>query len=127
MTRSKIEIVQLTLGQANDLVASWHRHHKPLEQSKFCIGAVDQNRRVVGAAIVGRPVARLLDDTFTLEVNRCATDGTPNACSALYGAAARAAKAMGYSRVITYTREDEPGDSLRGAGWLLDDPSIRAR
>lgn len=127
MTRQRLTIVPLSLSQANDLVASWHRHHKPLDQAKFCVGVVDESRRIVGAAIVGRPVARLLDDTFTLEVNRCVTDGTPNACSALYGAVARTAKALGYSRVYTYTREDEPGDSMRGAGWTLDEPHIRAR
>jgi hypothetical protein len=82
---------------------------------------------VVGAAIVGRPVARLLDDGLTLEVNRCVTDGTKNACSLLYGAVARAAKALGYVRVWTYIRADEPGTSLRASGWILDDPNIRAR
>jgi hypothetical protein len=72
-------------------------------------------------------VARLLDDGQTLEVNRCVTDGTPNACSAIYSAAARAAKAQGYVRMFTYTRVDEPGASLHAAGWVLDDPAIRAR
>jgi hypothetical protein len=64
---------------------------------------------------------------MTLEVNRCVTDGTANACSALYGAVARSAKAQGFARVYTYTRVDEPGISLRAAGWKLDDPAIRAR
>ena len=118
----------MTIGEANTLVANWHRHHKPLAQAKFCLGVCDEaDGRVCGAAIVGRPVARLLDDGITLEVNRCVTDGTPNACSALYGAVARAAKAQGYARVFTYTRVDEPGASLRAAGWTLDDPAIRAR
>lgn len=67
--------------------------------------------------MVGRPVARHLDDGFTAEVNRTCTDGCPNANSALYGAAWRAAKAMGYTRLITYTQEGESGSSLRGAGW----------
>jgi hypothetical protein len=115
------------LDEANTLVVHWHRHHKPLAQAKFSIGVIELDGRVCGAAIVGRPVARLLDDGNTLEVNRCVTDGTPNACSALYGAVARAAKALGYARIFTYTREDELGASLRAAGWLLDDPAIRAR
>ena len=119
--------VPLSIDEANTLVKHWHRHHRPLAQAKFCIGAADKNGRLCGAAIVGRPVARLLDDGTSLEVNRCVTDGTPNACSMLYGAVARAAKALGYSRVWTYTRVDEPGTSLRAAGWLLDDPAIRAR
>jgi hypothetical protein len=126
--RSKLRILPITIGQANTLVACWHRHHRPLEQAKFCIGVCEEaDGRICGAAIVGRPVARLLDDGMTLEVNRCVTDGTANACSALYGAVARAVKALGYARVFTYTRIDEPGASLRGAGWILDDPAIRAR
>jgi hypothetical protein len=68
----------------------------------------------------------MLDDGYTLEVTRVATDGTPNACSALYGIARRVATGLGYSKLVTYTREDEPGSSLRGAG-LTDDGPIRAR
>lgn len=113
-----LRIVPLALDEANALVAKWHRHHKPVPGAKFCIGVVD-GERVVGAAIVGRPVARMIDDGTTLEVNRCVTDGTRNACSALYGAARRAAFALGYSRLITYTLPSEGGASLRGAGWKL--------
>jgi hypothetical protein len=127
MKQSSLRVVPVTLDQANTLVAAWHRHHKPVEQSKFCVGVIDDGSVLRGAAIVGRPVARVLDDTFSLEVNRCVTDGTPNACSCLYGAVARAAKALGYVRVYTYTRVDEEGASLRAAGWVLDDPAIRAR
>lgn len=125
--QSSLRIVPLPLADANTLVAHWHRHHKPLVQAKFCLGVCASGGRLCGAAIVGRPVARLLDDGLTLEVNRLVTDGTPNACSALYGAAARAARAMGYVRIFTYTRVDEPGTSLRAAGWKLDNPAIRAR
>jgi hypothetical protein len=70
--------------------------------------------------MVGRPVGRYLDDGFTLEINRCCTDGTKNACTMLYGAACRAAKALGYRRIITYTRESEPGTSLKASNWLCD-------
>lgn len=42
-----------------------------------------------------------------------------NACSALYAAAWRVARALGYRRLITYTLPDEGGASLRGAGWRL--------
>lgn len=121
-----LDIFPISLDKANEMVAYWHRHHKPVQQSKFCIG-VAKNGVCCGAAIVGRPVARLLDDGNTLEVNRCVTDGTKNACSCLYGAVARAAKSLGYNRVFTYTRNDEEGASLRGAGWILDDGNIRAR
>lgn len=77
----------------------------------------------MGVAIVGRPVSRRLDDRLTLEVTRVATDGTPNACSALYGACARAAREMGYARIVTYTLAEEPGTSLRAAGWERDGES----
>lgn len=73
--------------------------------------------------MVGRPVGRWLDDGITLEVNRCCTDGTKNACSLLYGAAWRAAKALGYKRIYTYTRVSELGASLRAAGWTCDGPA----
>ncbi|MFO0519316.1 MAG: XF1762 family protein [bacterium] len=111
-----LQVVPLTLDEANALVATLHRHHAPVVGHKFSIGAADGDK-IVGAAIVGRPVARHLDDGMTLEVNRCVTDGTRNACSLLYGAAWRAAKALGYRRLITYTLPAEGGASLRGAGW----------
>jgi len=69
--------------------------------------------------MVGRPVARHYDDGYTAEVTRCCTDGSKNACSMLYGAAWRAAKALGYRKLITYTRSDESGSSLRAAGWRV--------
>jgi hypothetical protein len=124
---TELRPIPLTLDEANTLVTHWHRHHRALAQAKFCIGAALSDGRICGAAIVGRPVARLFDDGASLEVNRLVTDGTPNACSMLYGAVARAAKALGYSKVWTYTRADESGASLRAAGWRLDDPAIRAR
>jgi hypothetical protein len=111
-----LTVVPLSLGEANALVELLHRHHKPVVGHKFSVGAHD-GKQVIGAAIVGRPVARHLDDGWTLEVNRCVTDGTRNACSLLYGAAWRATKAMGYRRLITYTLPQEGGASLRAAGW----------
>ena len=111
-------ITPINLDEANAFVATHHRHHKPVPGAKFCIAASD-GETVRGVAIVGRPVARMSDDGLTLEVNRCCTDGTRNACSILYGAAWRAAKALGYRRLITYTLPEEGGASLRGAGWRL--------
>ena len=93
-----------------------HRHHKPVAGHKFSIGCAE-NGRLCAVAIVGRPVSRYLDDGFTLEVNRLCSDGTKNACSILYAAAARAARAMGYRKIITYTLDTESGASLRAAGW----------
>jgi hypothetical protein len=82
---------------------------------KFAIGVSDQGR-LVGVTTVGRPVSRLLDDGWTVEVTRTCTDSSRNANSALYGAAWRAARAMGYRRLVTYTQQDETGASLRAAG-----------
>lgn len=82
-----------------------------------------ENGLLRGVAIVGRPVARHLQDGYTAEVTRLCTDGTPNACSMLYEAAWRAAKAVGYLRIITYTLPQEGGASLRAAGWHLIGPA----
>lgn len=96
--------------------AQHHRHHKPVVGHKFSIGCTADGR-LVGVAIVGRPVSRYLDNGLTLEVNRLCTDGTKNACSMLYAAAWRAARAMGYQKIITYTLDTESGASLRATGW----------
>lgn len=111
-----LKLVPISLKDANLFVALYHRHHKPCRGHKFSIG-VSQNGRLAGVAIVGRPVSRYLDNGTTLEVNRLCTDGTKNACSILYAAAARAAKAMGYTKIITYILESENGVSLKAAGW----------
>lgn len=93
-----LEIVPMTLREANAFVEQNHRHHGATVGHKFSIGLSD-GEKIVGVAIVGRPVSRHLDDGWTLEVNRLCTDGTRNACSMLYAAAWRAARAMGYKRV----------------------------
>lgn len=111
----RLSIIPMTLDEANAFVDKWHRHHKPVPGCKFCIGVA--LGYVVGVAIVGRPVARMLDDGWTLEVNRTCTDGTKNANSKLYGACRRAAWALGYKKLITYTLPEESGISLTAAGW----------
>lgn len=117
-SQSRLRILPLGLRAANFQVTLWHRHHKPARGYKFAVGVLDEeNRQLRGIAICGRPVARAFDDGETLEVNRVATDGCPNACSALYGASRRIAREMGYRRIITYTLASEPGTSLRAAGW----------
>lgn len=113
----KLTIVPLSLASANEYVRQYHRHHVPVIGHKFSIGVVDDEGALRGAAIVGRPVSRIRDDGLTLEVTRLVTDGCRNACSALYAAAWRAAKAMGYQRIGTYILADEPGTSLKAAGW----------
>lgn len=114
-----LHLVPLSLAQANEHVAAWHRHNQPVPGAKFCVGAADDLGVLRAVAIVGRPVARHFDDGMTLEVNRVASDGTRNTNSMLYGATARATFALGYTRLITYTREDESGASLRAAGWRV--------
>ena len=106
----------VTLAEANRFVEMYHRHHKPVTGHKFSI-AVTDGEKICGVAIVGRPVSRYLDDGWTLEVTRCCTDGAKNACSMLYGAAWRAAKAMGYKKLITYILETENGASLKASGY----------
>ena len=111
-----LKLITVSLARANAFVAAHHRHHKPVRGHKFSLGC-EQDGVLIGVAIVGRPVSRYLDDGNTLEVNRLCTTGEKNACSFLYGAAARAAKALGYEKIITYTLDTEPGTSLRAAGW----------
>lgn len=114
----RLSIIPCELAKANAFVRQHHRHHQPVPGHKFSIAVTDGDT-VRGIAIVGRPTARMSDDGLTLEVVRVATDGTKNACSALYGACRRAAFALGYKRLITYTLPEEGGASLRGAGWKL--------
>lgn len=111
-----LQIIPITLREANEFVCLYHRHNKPVPGSKYQI-ALSDGKRICGVVIVGRPVARHLDDGYTLEVNRLATDGTKNACSKLYAAAWRVAKNLGYKKLITYIQKSEPGTSLRAAGW----------
>lgn len=111
--------IPLELSEANALVAKWHRHHRPSQGHRFSLGAIDNDGNLHGAAIVGRPVARLAGSPRdVLEVVRLVTDGTENCCSILYAAAARAGHAMGYRRIQTYVLNSESGTSLRASGWV---------
>ena len=114
-----LEIRPITLRAANAYVREKHRHNLPTNGHKFSIACYD-GERLCGVAIAGQPVARKLDDGLTIEIRRVCTDGTYNACSILYGACARCAKAMGYKRVITYTLKSEPGTSLKASGFRND-------
>jgi hypothetical protein len=114
-----LRTVPVTFAQACQFVAAWHRHHGPPVGHKFSLGVADEHDTLVGVAIVGRPVARHLDDGLTLEALRVATDGHKNACSLLYAAAWQAARALGYRRLVTYTQAGENGASLRAAGWRI--------
>ena len=111
-----LELQPITFKEASRFIEQYHRHHRPSQGCKFCIGCND-GEKVVGVVVVGRPVSRHLDDGWTAEVTRLCTDSTPHVASKLYAAAWRAARAMGYRRLITYTLETEPGTSLKAAGW----------
>jgi len=114
----KPEVVPLTRKESQEFVRQYHRHHKPhvadVTRIGMAVGGV-----LVGVAVLGRPVARMLCDGLTLEVVRLAVnDQAPrNACSWLLSRSWRAAQALGYRKVITYTLPEEGGASLRGAGW----------
>ena len=114
----RLSPVPISLAEANAFVAAHHRHHTPVVGHKFSIGCAAKGE-IVGVVIIGRPVSRHRDDGLTLEVTRLCTDGTRNACSFLYGTAARAAFALGYQRIGTYILASENGASLRASGWRL--------
>jgi len=118
-----LEIRPIKLRDANRYVYEHHRHNMPTNGHKYSVACYDTGggeAQLVGVAIAGQPVARNLDDGLTIEIRRVCTDGTYNACSILYGACCRVAKAMGYKRVVTYTLKTEPGTSLKASGFIMD-------
>ena len=115
-----LRLYPVTLKQAKEFVGREHRHHAPPVGHKFSIGVMDEFNVLRGVVVVSRPVARGVDYTQVAEVARLATDGAKNACSMLYGAAARCAKEMGYYKIQTYILEKEPGTSLKAAGWHFE-------
>ena len=110
----------ISLKQANEFVSNHHRHNKPVAGHKFSIGLFDDNNKLIGMAICGRPVARMADDGLTLEVLRVCTDGTRNANSMLYSRVKKIAQIMGYKKVLTYTLAEESGASLRAVAAQKD-------
>ena len=116
----KIISVPMKLTEATEFVQNFHRHNKAPAGGLFAVGASD-GKNLIGVAIVGRPVARSLDDGFTAEVTRCCVlnDAPKGCCSFLYGRCWQAAKALGWKKLITYTLQSESGSSLRGAGWKI--------
>jgi len=116
---SELVIVPCAIGDAKAFVAQHHRHHGAPQGGLWAVG-VAAGAHMVGVAIVGRPVARMLMDGWTAEVIRvCVVEGYPNACSMLYAACRRAALALGWRKLVTYTLPEEGGASLRGAGWRV--------
>ena len=115
-----LELVPITLDEAKVFIGKEHRHHAPPVGHRWSIGVVGPDGVLCGVVVTGRPVARAVNRYVTAEVTRLATDGTKNACSILYAAAARAAQAMGYKKIQTYILEEEPGTSLKAAGWAFE-------
>ena len=108
-----------TISKAKEFVRLHHRHHGPPVSGLFA-ASVLEDEETVGVVIVGRPVARMLQDGVTAEVTRlCVLEGHKNACSMLYAAAWRACRALGYQRLVTYILDSEPGTSLKAAGWKI--------
>ena len=118
-----MEIRPLTIREANNFVKDNHRHHNPVAGCKFAIGVYEDNI-LHGVAICGRPISRVLDDGLTIEINRVCTDGKKNACSILYGACCRIAKAMGYKKAITYIISSETGTSLKASNFTLEAENV---
>src|SRR3990172_139781 len=119
---SKLMLFPATLKQANAMIELLHRHHKKVVGHRFSIGCEDESGVVHGIAVVGRPVARAVEQYRIAEVTRLVSDGTPHVCSKLYAACARAAQAMGYTKIQTTILENETGISLIAAGWNLSHP-----
>ena len=114
----KLVIVPITQAEAKAFIKQHHRHHIPSIGSIFNIACALEGK-IVGVAMIGRPVARGLDDGWTIEVTRLCSDGTENVCSKLYAAARKIASAMGYKKIVTYILENESGTSLKASGWKM--------
>ncbi len=118
-----LTIRPIDLKSANDFVLKNHRHNGKVLVHRFSIACYD-GERLCGVAICGNPSSRCLDDGKTIELKRCCTDGTKNACSILYGRAARIAKDMGWEKIITYILDSEMGVSLKASGWQLEAENV---
>lgn len=117
-----IKAVPISLKEAQNYVDELHRHHIHAVRDKFRVGA-EVDGELVGVVQVGQPVSRMLNDGKTLEVVRCCTNGTKDVCSFLYSRAARIAKELGYSKIITYILDTESGTSLLASGWHCENQS----
>lgn len=114
---SSVRLTPVSFQQARAFVRQHHRHADPPIAVRVSVGIEDADGTLRGVGMLGIPKARMSMDGKTAEVIRVATDGIPNGCSMLYGALVRAAWALGYNRVLTYTLPTESGVSLRAAGW----------
>ena len=117
--KEKLILIPISIKQANDYVSRWHRHNKAVKIARFAVACGTNAEDIRGVAIFGLPLARAYMDGISGEILRVATDGTPNACSMLYGAVIRAAFSLGFQRIITYTLHSESGSSLKAVGFKL--------
>jgi hypothetical protein len=115
----RLTLCHVELKEANEFVTALHRHHRRVQGHRFSLGCIDEQNNLRGVVIVGRPVGGQHQGDWA-EVTRLCTDGTENACSFLYAAAARAAKALGFVRIQTYILASETGVSLTASGWGFD-------
>jgi hypothetical protein len=121
-----LKIIPMTIKAANEFIKQYHRHNDPTVSGKFALGCTNDEGKLIGAAVSGRPVGRGFDDGKTLEIYRVATDGTFNANSFIYGRIKRIAQLMGYQRIFTYTLVTETGATMRAIG-AKEDGVIKAR
>ncbi|WP_419917492.1 XF1762 family protein [Candidatus Poriferisocius sp.] len=122
-----MKLVPVNRKQARQFIAAHHRHSQPHWVAIMQVGLADDDGRLIGVAVAGRPCTQALCDGETVEVTRLCTTGGRNACSVLYGAITRAAKALGYRRAYTYTLQSESGSSLKATGWKIDGKLDRVR
>jgi hypothetical protein len=116
----RLQIVPITQREANAWIDEEHRHLSHPRGDVIRVSLEFMGVRC-GVATAGRPVARMLQDGRTLEITRVAVyEGLENGCSMMYGALRAAGRALGFTRIVTYIREDEPGTSLRAAGFRCD-------
>jgi hypothetical protein len=109
----KLQLIPITLREANDFVEQFHRHNgrTARDGGKFAIGATT-GEELVGIAIVGNPLSATYMDGYTAEVLRvCVRPDSPENTNSW--------QAMGGNKLITYTLASESGSSLRGAGWKI--------
>lgn len=106
----------ITVKAAAKWVRETHRHLPNVQGGLFAV-AIAADNELRGVAIAGNP-PRVWQGTGRVVISRVSTDGAQNGCSMLYGAICRAAKALGYREAWTYTLPEEPGTSLRAAGFI---------
>lgn len=119
----KLRLRPWTVKRADALafVRDVHRRLPKVQGAMWCVSVRD-GAEIVGVALVGWPSrVQTSDEVDHLRVLRVAVkEGYKNACSMLYSACWRAARAMGASSMDTFTHLDEPGTSLKAAGWIED-------